>query len=252
MNKKHYTLLPFASILLLIAVWYALSLALNVEFLLPNPASTFKQLIGLFAQKQFYLSVLGTAVHSVLAFLLAFTFAFGFALLSYFFEVFEKLFYPLTVIMRVMPTMSIIFLSIVWLSSKNSPYLVCVCVLFPLLYSNVLNAFKGVDKDLIAMAKLYGVKKGDMIKNLYLTSIANSLYNDSINLLSFAVKLAISGEAIAQSGATLGFMLQSSKANLETGLLIAYTVVAVVLGFLMELAVKVIVGIIRRKKRVKI
>lgn len=251
MNKKVYAVIPFLSIALLIVLWGVGAWALNIEFLLPSPINTFKQLIGLFAESNFYLSVLGTTLHAILAFLSAFALAFLLAVGAYFSKIFERLLHPLTVVMRVMPTMSVIFLSLTWLSRENSPYLVCGCVLFPILYANVLHAFNSVDKDLITMSKLYGVTKRDMIKSLYIPSIASSLYNDCLTLLSFSVKLAISGEAIAHSKATVGFLLQSSKANLETGALIAYTIVAILLGFLMELIVKLIATAIRRKRYAK-
>ena len=257
MNKKVYNALPFISVAIILLAWYLGALALNIEYLLPSPISTFRQMLGMFASGSFYLSVLNTLLHALLSFLFAFTCAIICAVVSYFSKAFERLFYPLVVVLRVMPTISVIFLAIIWsygpwLTNNSAPYLICFCVLFPLLYSNALNAIRGVDSELVQMSMLYGVKRKDLLRYLYLPSIANSLYNDSVTLLSFAVKLAVSGEAIAQSKATLGFMLKSSNANFETGALIAYTVVAILLGYFMEFLVHLVVKCIRRAKSVKI
>ena len=58
--------------------------------------------------------------------------------------------------------------------------------------------------------------------------------------LSFSVKLVIAGEALAQTALGLGGMLSLANIYLETARLIAVTVLAVVVCFIIESAVRLL------------
>lgn len=245
-KKIEYFIYPIISLAVVILIWYIAAKSLNVEFILPTPAKTFSEFLRILSLDEFYKGVFNTLLHAVLSFLMAFVAALIFAFLARASSVFDKLFYPVVVIMRVAPTMSVIFLSIIWISSDKAPYLVGVLILFPLLYASFYQSIGSVDKDLIKMADAYGVKKIDKLTGLYLPCVAKNIYSESLSTLSFSVKLAVSGEAISQGGVSIGFLMQAAKAYLETSTLIAYTVAAIIMGFLLELIVRLIAFIVRR------
>ena len=249
MKKKYGVIYTLVAIAIVILAWYIAARVINVEFLLPSPSVTLNKLIYLFGLPDFYGGIATTTLHAVLAFLLAFVFAAVLAIFASFNAVVERLLSPIVLIIRVAPTMSVIFLSILWISSKDSPYLVGIFVLFPIIYSRILSAIKSVDGELLEMAKVYRVKKRDIVFGLYLPYVGNSVLDECPGFLSFGVKLAVSGEAVAQSGINIGSLMSSSKANLETAELIAYTVTAILVGFCLEQLFKLVIFVVRRAIR---
>ena len=227
-------------------VWYVAALAIGKEILLPTPHKAFAQLVQFLTSENFYVSVAATLLHAVASFLASLILAFALAVVASLSKTVEMLLYPFTVILRVAPTMSVIFLAIIWISSADVPYLLVFLVVFPMLYTAFLSAIKGVDVDLKQMSKVYGVQKKHVLLHLYIPSVASAVYGQIASTLSFSVKLAVAGEAVAQGSMSLGFLMQKTKVSLETGQLIAYTVVAIVLGFLLELAVKFIAYVIKK------
>lgn len=237
-NAKAGRWLPVITILILVAVWYLIALAVGAEIIIPMPHIVIAQMAKLFTQGDFYTSVLSSLWKILLSFLVAAVLGVGVAVLAAAAKPIESLFYPLLVVVRVTPTMSVIFLCLIWFSSKISPVIVSLMVIFPMFYSSCLNAIKGIDKKLIEMSRLYKVNKGTMIKRLYLPSVASKVYDDGIAILSLDVKLIISAEALAMTNLTLGQIMQISKANLETARLFAITVVAVLLSVILEALLK--------------
>lgn len=228
------SLFPLLSLALFVIVWYCVSAAVNSEFLLPSPSVVAKEFFAALSSAKFYRSVFTTAGRALGSFFCAFLLAAGLAVLAYNFAAVEKFCYPLVLIMRVTPTMSVIFLTIVWFDSSFSPFATCFFVIFPMAYAGVLSALQRVDKRLLQMASIYGFCIKDRIFGLYLPQTAGAVYSDASSQLSFTVKLAVAGEAVSQSAGSLGFLLQSAKANLETGMMFAYSIAAVILGFLFE------------------
>lgn len=247
-NTIKYAIYPLISLLLVLILWYIVALGVGAEFILPTPRQTARAFISLLTDPshEFYSGLAVTVLHAVVSFLIAFVGALAFAVLAKLYRIFAALFYPIVVIMRVAPTMSVIFLSIIWIASDKAPYLVGVLILFPMLYSSFYSGLMNIDENLVKMADAYGVKTKDKIFGLYLPCVAENVYSDSVSSLSFAVKLAVSGEAISLGGVSIGFLMQASKAYLDTSKLIAYTISAIIAGFLLELIVRAVAFVIKK------
>ncbi|MEG1608947.1 MAG: hypothetical protein RR348_03690, partial [Clostridia bacterium] len=77
-------------------------------------------------------------------------------------------------------------------------------------------------------------------KNCYavvLTTIIATFFDDSGNVISLNFKLIISAEVLAQTRNSIGVNMQFAKQYLETAQLIAWTIIAIVVGALLELTV---------------
>ena len=206
-----------------------------------------EELFALLSSGEFYVTIFNSLWKILLSFFVALTLGALFAVLSATFSPFEKILYPVVVSVRAAPTMSVIFLCLIWFDSKISPMIVSLMVTFPILYTSCLSAIKSCDKRLLEMAKVYSVPKKTVIGRLYLPFVADKVYLDSVSTLSLNVKLIIAAEALASTNLSLGLTMQVAKANLETARLFAVTVVAILLSVLLELLLKLIRSIVRRK-----
>ena len=215
---------------------------------MPSPTLVFMEMIALFSDAGFYLALLSTLVKSLICLLVALIVALAFAVLSYEIKLFERLLYPLVLIVRSTPTMSLIFLCLIWFSSEISPVIVSFAVLFPMLYATFLSSLNGVDKGVLDMSRVYNVQRSVVFRKVYLPHVFHSVYGDCVAALSFNVKLIVAAEAWAQTKQSIGLFMYKANVNLLTARLFALTVVAILLGFLLELFLKGIYVLFSRKK----
>ena len=225
---------PILGCILFIAIWFALSAIVGTSLILPTPAETVRRFFLLLGEGSFYTAVGRTLLRSVLAFLIAFVLATGFAVLSARFAFFRKVFSPFTVILRVMPTISVILLVLVWFRSLVAPYVVTFLVIFPMLYTTVLHAIDGVDPLLKEMTEAYRFSTRKKVFSFYIPQMMPAVLTGVSITLSFTVKLTIAAEVLSYERNSIGHFMQRAATYLETETLLAWTIAAILLGFLLE------------------
>ncbi|NLL56564.1 MAG: ABC transporter permease subunit [Clostridiales bacterium] len=237
-NKLYKNIIyPVISLGLLILIWFVTAKVVDIELIIPSISATVKEFFALLGQKQFYSAILGTLNRTLISFLLAFIMAIALAIISAFLPFLNKLLSPIVTVVRAIPTMSLILLTIIWLNPQTSPLLIGFVIVFPIMYSSFYTAIISVDNDLIQMSKAYNVSKKDMVLSLYLPNIAPSFFDTVRSTISLNLKIIISAEVLAQTKISMGVMMQMSKAYLETAQLLAWTLVAIILSYLLEIIV---------------
>jgi len=240
-------LAPVVGLMVFIGVWFACSAAIGIEIILPSPTDTVIGFFSLLGQGSFYLALGHTLARALLAFLLAFLLATLFAAVSELCPFFRKAFAPISVILRVLPTISVILLVLIWFRSATAPYVITFLVLFPMLYTTVLDAADRVDKGLLEMTRAYRFSRAKTLFSFYIPQMIPSLLTGASITLSFAVKLTIAAEVLAYTGDSMGRLMQRTSAYMETSMLLAWTIAAILLGFLLEGIVLLIRRIIMRR-----
>lgn len=241
-----YPLIGVAAFLLL---WFVVAKVVDIELILPTPGVAFKEFFVLWGEKAFWIAIGNTLLRTLLAFIIAFLLAIILAIASYLCEPFRRIISPLIVILRATPTMSIILLAIIWLTSKTSPILISFLIIFPILYSDFYSAMEGIDSGLIEMSKLYKVPVSTQIKELYVPSVLPYVFASVKSTLSFTVKIMVSGEVLANTAESMGNAMQIAKIYLDTAELLGWTVMAIALSYLLELIVLGISKLVVRWKR---
>ena len=107
-----------------------------------------------------------------------------------------------------------------------------------MLYSALLSAIKASDKEMKDVIKVYNVSKSKSFFRYYLPSVFLSVFPQLVTTLSFNVKLTISGEALSNTSISVGNAMKIADFNTDTAQLFAWTIVAVLLGFAVELILK--------------
>ncbi len=247
-KSKIFGFAPIITVFALVGVWYIIALSIGKAVIFPMPHAVVASMGELLCDGEFYLSLLGSLWKIAVSFAAAMALGVALAVLSASVAFFEKLFYPIVVVARATPTMSIIFLCLLWFGKTYSPIVVSLLVIFPLLYSSCLTAIKSCDAKLLEMSEVFGVKRATVVKKLYLPFVADRMFADGISVLSLNVKLIIAAEALAMSNVTLGRLIQIADENLETARLFAVTVFAVLLSVALEYALKGVRYILGRKR----
>lgn len=231
---------PLIAVAVFLLLWLAAAKIIGVEMILPTPGETLKEFIRLTGEPAFWQATANTLIRSLISFAVSFGLALILSVLAYLVPIVYKLLSPLIVIVRSTPTISIILLAIIWMTQYTSPVFITVLIIFPLLYAGFLGGLTSIDKDLIAMSKLYKVPMFTRIKELYIPNMLPSVFVSSRSSISLTVKIMISAEVLAQTGKSMGNFMQLSKIYLETGELLAWTAAAVIISYLLELAILLI------------
>ncbi len=237
MDKKRvlYNLsAPVLGLALFIGIWYALARAVGVSLFLPTPVETLVRFFALLGEKKFYVAVGNTLLRTLLSFTAAFLLACLFAVLSAKFSFFRKAFSPFTVVLRVLPTISVILLVFLLVRSRFASYVVIFLVIFPMQYKLVLDAIGGVDPLLKEMTEAYRFSWQKKVFSFYIPQMTPTLLTGMSITLSFTVKLCVAAEVLSYVSKSMGRYMQQAYASLETETLLAWTIAAILLGFLLE------------------
>lgn len=232
--------LPALTVAAAISVYAIVGKIVGIEMLVPSIKSTFEELFCLLANGAFYRALINTLARSLTAYLLSAVSAVVFAALTKLFRPVRSALSPVIALIRVMPTMSVILLALIWFDSYQSPVLVAYCVTFPMLYTCICDALDGVDKDLIEMSRAFCVDKKTQICKLWIPQMAPNIFTGMKSSVGLNLKLVIAAEVLAQTAESVGVNMQLAKLNLDTAELLAWTMVAVIIGGAAEFAVSLI------------
>ena len=231
---------PLVGLAAFIGIWYAAAAWIGVSIILPSPTETLSSFFRLLGSSVFYVAVGHTLLRTILSFLVAFFLACVFAFLSKISAFFRNAFSPIAIIMRVLPTISVILLVLIWFKSATAPFVITFIVIFPMLYTTVLNASDGVDKNLVEMGRVYGFSRLKLFSRIYVPQMTPAVLTGVGITLSFSVKLTVAAEVLSSTKESMGRYMQSASAYIETANLLAWTIAAILLGFLLETAVLLI------------
>ncbi len=204
------------------------------EYLLPAPWEVAVSAGKLFAQGGFYLALLFTFLRILIAFLCSFALGGGLALAAAFLPRFRAFVAPIISFLRTVPTMAVILALLVWTTPLVAPVIVTSLVLFPVVYAQSLSAFDGVTADYARLFQSYGVSKRKRIAKAYLPLAAPTVLSQVGANLSMGLKVMVSAEVFSSTFQSLGGMMTEAQIYLDMPKLLALTVFAVVVGFLLE------------------
>lgn len=239
-KKYNNILFPLTAAALIIIIWAAAAALTGKEIILPQIDSVAESFIEIIKLPQFYQSVLYTLLRTFISFVAAFSLALILAALSAIYKPLYKFLSPFILLLRATPTISIILISLIWFKSFTAPMFIAFLIIFPALYAAIYGAIVSVDGELIQMSNVYRVSNFNMVKKLYIPSVLPAvLYSVKANI-SLNLKIIIASEVLAQTSSSIGLNMQISKIYLDTPVLFAWTIAAIILSYLLEVLVDVI------------
>jgi NitT/TauT family transport system permease protein len=221
-----------------VLVWELCSLFTNNPLLLPSPIEVAKVLLFLTGKIYFWKSVFNSVTTVILGLFLSIGIGILIGVAAGLISFIEELLEPLMVVIKATPVMSIIILALVWFKSSNVVIFTAILICFPIIYTNVLQGIKAVDKQLIQMANIYKVKNKYIIKDIYLPSIKHYIVSGILMCLGLGWKVSVASEILSTPRYSIGLNLLNAKSTLETAELFAWTIVVVLLSFIFELIFK--------------
>ena len=243
-------LVSIGAIVLWLLIWQVMAFCIGEALFLPSPVAVFKRLLSLIVQLDFWASIFFSLERVALGLLLALLLALLCASISYLSRIFEILLEPLVKIVRAIPVASIVILVLVWVRSKNLSVVISFMIVFPIIYTSVLEGLKQTPKDMLEMADVYHIDGLKRIRYIYIPYIIPYFEASVKTALGLSWKSAVAAEVIGLPDGSIGERLYNAKVFFSTPDLFAWTVVIIVLAAIFEKALLFLVQkLFRRLER---
>ena len=230
-KKSIHKLLSVALALLL---WQAGAMALDLHLLLVTPLEVVQRLFTLVGESDFWRTLLFSFSRIVLGFALAFALGCLLGVLSGKWPLLETLLWPYVITIKTVPVASFIIISLIFFSARQLSTFISFLMVFPVIYSNVLEGIRSTDRDLLEMAQVFRVPWLRRLGYIYLPHLKPFLFSACSVALGMSWKSGVAAEVIGVASGSIGEKLYESKIYFLTEDLLSWTVVIVLVSVLFE------------------
>lgn len=215
----------------------------NLLLPIPTPIDTAAALGRFAVQGTFWLTVGASLLRICIGFLAAVLLGTLGAIATTQFPVVHILLQPILDLIRAIPVASFTILVFLWIDRGNIPSVISFFTVLPIVWANVESGLRSTDAGLVEMARVFGMRNGDILRHIRLPAIRPFFTAAVGNGLGFAWKSGVAAEVICRSQNSLGDLLWGSKAAVNYDEVFAVTLVIVVLsGVLQTVAHAVLKG----------
>ena len=204
------------------------------EILLVSPVVVFVRLTELIREAAFWKSIGFSLIRILGGFLLAAVCGIGAAGLSARFRRIRELLAPAVLTVKAVPVASFIILVLIWVPSRNLSIVISFLMVFPILYTNVLDGILSTDPKLLEMAQVFDVPKAVQIRWLYVSQVLPFFRTGCSVGLGLCWKAGVAAEVIGIPDGSIGENLYNAKVYLNTPDLFAWTVVIVLISLVLR------------------
>lgn len=217
-----------------IALWQYAAVKIGKEVLLASPLATTKALITLCGQSAFWSAIIFSLTRIMLGFALALVTGVLLAGLSAVYDAVRYIFAPLFNVIKAVPVASFIILALLWVRGGNLSICISFLMVLPIIYNNMLAGFTRVDKSLLEMAAVFRLSNMKKIKYIYIPQVLPYFTAACTTSLGLCWKSGIAAEVIGMPAGSMGNRLYETKLYMDTPEMFAWTVVIVIISFVVE------------------
>ncbi len=233
-SKKKNGIYNLLAVVLAVALWKILSVAVNSEVLLAPPEAVLGRIFKLIFEGRFW----GTVIYSLSKIMCGFSAGFVVGvfsgILSGKFKIAETLLKPFIITSKAVPIASFIILCLIWFPFEILTVFISFLIVFPVMYTNVLEGIKSTDKNLTEMAELYSMPFFRKLLYIYLPEIKPYIISASKTGIGMAWKAGVAAEVIGTVNGSIGEKLYEAKIYLQNADLLAWTAVIILLSLVLE------------------
>ncbi len=215
-------------------IWQSASILTGLELLLASPVSVFWALVKLLGTKVFYITLVNSFLKITLGFLTAFAAGTILGFVSGRLGIVEEILNPPVQLMKTLPITSFIILLLIWFGSENVAVFIAFIVVFPMIYTGVIEGVRKTDIKLKEMAEIFGIPMLRRIRCIYVPQILPFVEANLKTGIGMCWKAGVSAEVIGLVRRSVGEQLYYSKLYLMTAELFAWSVVVVIISMAFE------------------
>ncbi len=220
-----------------IILWQIAAVVVDNPVYFASVPDTISQLFAMALDTQFWISVLGSLGRILSGLLAASLLGYVCGALSYISESVRCFLEPPVSFLKSVPVAAITVILLIW---WGPPYLVlCICmmVVFPNIYMNMLAGLNSADKRLLEMADVFGMRPKEKLLWIFRPAYLEYLHPAISVSVGMGFKSAVAAEVIGLPELSIGEQLYRDKIYLNTPGVFAWVIVILALGALTERAV---------------
>ncbi len=218
------------AILFALALWQFAAMALDQSMLLVSPLKVLARLFTIWLEEGFFSTIWFSFRRIALGFFLGFLLGVLLGIPAGRFSWLETLLWPFVITIKSVPVASFVIISLIWLPSGELSVFISFLMVFPVIYSNVLEGIKSTDSRMTEMAELYGLSFGKRLLYIHMPRLRPFLLSGCSVALGLSWKSGIAAEVIGIPDGSMGEMLYESKIYFNTADLFAWTVIIVLIS----------------------
>jgi len=217
------------SSLLAVFVWKMTSVIVARELILPSPEATVLYLLDLLSQAPAWIAIGSTLRRVLFSFMMNIVLSLITGIASGFSSRIDYLLKPVITVMKAVPTMGVILLSLIWFNSETAVVFVCTLIVFPVLYSAVVTGIRHLDKGLLEMHRVFRIRWPKTVLRFVLPSLRPYLIAGVMSGLGLSMKVIIAAEVLSQPKTGIGTMFQIERSALNTTGVFAWSLLVILL-----------------------
>ena len=249
-NFKKYSLRIVKYILIAafwLLIWEICAILLNVPVLFPEPLDVIKRLLELAITKGFIFSSFASILRVFSGMLIGIVIGIILAIFCTFFKFAYDIFYPLLTIIKATPIASFVLVIWIFLGDQKTPVIITVLMMLPIVWTNLYEGIKCVDKDLIEVCKSYKLSKFKAFKAVYFPSVIPYFVSSLVSGIGLSWKAGIAAEVLCSPKWSIGEAIFNAKYYFNGVDLFAWTVSVIVLSLIFELLITRLIKYMFRK-----
>ncbi|MCF0238512.1 MAG: ABC transporter permease subunit [Sphaerochaetaceae bacterium] len=200
----------------------------------------FLRLVVLVQEPLYWKSIGFSTIRILVGLFLGIMGALGCSILSYSIKWFRILLSPLVSVIKSTPVASIVVVVLIYVSSRNLSIIISFLLVFPVVYSNLLQGFDSTPKELLEMAKIYRLSPKAKALAIFIPHLKPFFISACSTAMGFAWKSGIAAEVIGIPRGSIGERLYDAKIYFSTADIFAWTVTIIVLSSIFDKIFKVI------------
>ena len=225
-------------------------MSVGQEILFPTPLAVFLQLRELVITWEFWGAVGFSLLRITLGFLSGVAAGVLLAVPAYRYVRFREFLSPFVMTIKTIPVASFIIVVLIWVPSRNLSVLISFLMVFPILYTGVLEGIRNTDRALLEMATVFEIPVARRVRYIYVSEVLPFFRAACTVALGLCWKVGIAAEVIGLPSGSVGENIYNAKIYLDTPNLFAWTVVIIALSILFEkLFLRLIRSLVRRLER---
>lgn len=233
MNKKNIILKGLSAVFAVI-LWQFLAMKIEMDMLLASPVDVIKRLASIWKEPDFLSAVIFSFARISSGFLIAFVVGIILGVLAGRIKAVEYILFPYVTVIKTVPIASFIILCLLWLSFNQLTVLIGFLIVFPVIYTNVLQGIRSTDVKMRELAKLYRIPWQRQLVYIYLPSVKPYLLSACSISVGMAWKAGIAAEVIGLVDGSVGEMLYQAKVYFQNADLLCWTIIIIILSVASE------------------
>lgn len=226
-----------------LAVWQLAAWAVGKDLLLPGPWTVARTLAALVVTAKFWQTTALTLLRIFAGMLAGAALGTVLAVLTCASVWCDRLLSPLVKVIRATPVASFILLVLLWVSTGRVPGVISALMVLPVLWGNVAKGIRQTDPQLLELARAYRFGRGRTFQLIYFPAVAPYFTAGVETGLGLAWKAGVAAEVLCRPKLAIGTQVFFSRTYMETADLFAWTLVVILLSFLVE---SVLVRLLRK------